>query len=352
MRSYIPTGEIILRTSPTISSVGTALNLMIRARRNSVKLLVTLLLLCSTNAYSQGRISLAVFPFISSDISNEEAITLSRRLSANLARSDSINVIDRETVEMILNEQDFQFNDPGTDERADEMGRLVGVEYMVVGTIGQIGSFFTINYRILDIGAGRMFTTGSYDIQGEIGLLLTDGMAEVAKRISSQFGIGSADISDRSRTNSSTAATSASAGRLRTGLLNIAVVQFQDKGSLGIEDAGEIVAGWMNGSLHKTGVFTLYERVLLQDVLAEQNIGLTGVMDESTTIEIGKIFGVEAIVTGTISRFASTFSIVARLIDTETGKVIATAEIKTKDIDALAEATDGLAMELAKEPER
>ncbi len=139
-------------------------------------------------------------------------------------------------------------------------------------------------------------------------------------------------------------------GKPRTSVLNTAIVEFQEKGSLDIEDAGEIVAGWMSSSLIKTGAFTLYERVLLYKILEEQDLGLTGALDEKTTAQIGKIFGVEAIVTGTVSKFGSTISVVAKLIDTETAKVIASSDVKTTSVDEIPGAMDRLARELAKEP--
>ena len=140
-------------------------------------------------------------------------------------------------------------------------------------------------------------------------------------------------------------------GKLRATVLNTAVVEFQEKGSLGIQDAGAIVAEWMSSSLYKTQVFDIYARgVLLQRVLEEQELGLTGALDEQTTAKIGKLYGVEAIVTGTVSKFGSTISVVAKLIDTETAKVIASSDVKTTSVDAIPGAMDRLARELAKEP--
>ena len=146
------------------------------------------------------------------------------------------------------------------------------------------------------------------------------------------------------------AATLIPPGKLRTTVLNTAIVEFQEKGSLDIEDAGEIVAEWLSSSLIKTGAFTLYERVLLYKILEEQDLGLTGALDEQTTAEIGKLYGVEAIVTGTVSKFGSTISVVAKLIDTETAKVIASSDVKTTSVDEIPGAMDRLARELAKEP--
>ena len=110
------------------------------------------------------------------------------------------------------------------------------------------------------------------------------------------------------------------------------------------------MAEWMSSSLIKTGAFTLYERVLLYKVLEEQDLGLTGALDEKTTAEIGMIYGVEAIVTGTVSKFGSTISVVAKLIDTETAKVIASSDVKTTSVDEIPGAMDRLAWELAEEP--
>lgn len=137
------------------------------------------------------------------------------------------------------------------------------------------------------------------------------------------------------------------ATHLRTDNLNIAVVQFQEKGRLDQPDAGGMIAELMSTALDATGAFELFERVLLQDVLAEQNIGLTGALDDKTTAEIGKIYGVDAIVTGTIFKFGNTFNITARLVDTKTAKFIASGKVSAKDLDSIAIELGQLAIKLA-----
>ena len=131
--------------------------------------------------------------------------------------------------------------------------------------------------------------------------------------------------------------------------LSTAVIEFDEKGSLGIDDAGAIVSDWMSRSLHKTNAFDLFERVLLAKVLAEQNLGLTGALKQETVARIGEVYGVQAIVTGTISKFGNTVSVVAKLIDTETAKVISTADVKTTNLDALPNMMDQLARQLVNE---
>ena len=101
-----------------------------------------------------------------------------------------------------------------------------------------------------------------------------------------------------------------------TGKMTVAVVEFQVKGDIGISDAGAIIAEWMISALVDTGKFILNERVLLAKVLEEQAFSASGLVDEETIAKAGQLFGVEAIVTGSVLQWGNTTSVTARLIDT------------------------------------
>jgi hypothetical protein len=129
----------------------------------------------------------------------------------------------------------------------------------------------------------------------------------------------------------------------------IAVVEFNVKGLVPIEDAGSIAAEWLSTSLAKTGKYQLYERILLQKVVEEQKLGMSGLVDEESAAKVGKLYGVPAIVAGSIIGWEGVFSLTARIIDTETGKVLSSADYKTRDTTKLAEAVDKIALVLAGE---
>ena len=101
-----------------------------------------------------------------------------------------------------------------------------------------------------------------------------------------------------------------------TDKMTVAVVEFQVKGDIGISDAGAIIAEWMISALVDTGKFILNERVLLAKVLEEQAFSESGLVDEETIAKAGQLFGVEAIVTGSVLQWGNTTSVTARLIDT------------------------------------
>lgn len=128
-----------------------------------------------------------------------------------------------------------------------------------------------------------------------------------------------------------------------------AVAEFAVKGMVPMDDAGSIVAEWLSTSLAKTGKYELYERILLQKVIEEQKLGLSGLVDEESAARVGELFGVPAIVAGSIIGWEGVYSITARIIDTNTGRVLSSADYKTKDTTKIAEAMDDIALVLAGE---
>lgn len=126
-----------------------------------------------------------------------------------------------------------------------------------------------------------------------------------------------------------------------------AVVEFAEKGKLELSDAGTIVAEWLSASLANTGSFEIYERLSLDQVTKELNFQISDLVDESTVAKIGKIKGVPYIVTGSISKLGNIISVTAKLIDTETSKVVRSSVVKVTDIDEIAVQIDVLANQLA-----
>jgi hypothetical protein len=132
------------------------------------------------------------------------------------------------------------------------------------------------------------------------------------------------------------------------GNMRVAVYEFKVRGNLGIPDAGSIIAEWMISSLASTSRFILMERVLLQQVVEEQELQSSYLADESKlAAEAGRLYGVEAVVSGTVLQWGETISIVARLVDTSTGVIRKTAEVKTRNSQNIPDEIDLLARKLA-----
>ncbi len=72
---------------------------------------------------------------------------------------------------------------------------------------------------------------------------------------------------------------------------------------------------------------TLVERNLLKKILDEQKLSTTSLIDQENIKKIGKIYGVDALLTGTTSSFGKSFRINARVVNTETANVASTGSV-------------------------
>lgn len=104
----------------------------------------------------------------------------------------------------------------------------------------------------------------------------------------------------------------------------VAVVEFTDlQGN--VNDFGRFLAEELVTRLGDLEKFKVIERQLLNKIIAEQKLSLTGVVDPTSAKQLGKILGVDAIVSGTVTNMAQSIRVNARLISTQTGEVFAVA---------------------------
>lgn len=107
----------------------------------------------------------------------------------------------------------------------------------------------------------------------------------------------------------------------------IAVVPFRElNGQATI--LGTYISEELITSLFPIGDFEIVERSLLDKLLSEFKLNQTGLIDSDTAKKIGKVAGVDAIVTGTITDLATYVALNCRLIDSQTGKIFAVAQTK------------------------
>lgn len=120
--------------------------------------------------------------------------------------------------------------------------------------------------------------------------------------------------------------------------MKIAVLDFQLQGEgYSTSDMGKIVAEWLTTALVKKGNFEVVERRLLQQILKEQELSMTGVIDESSAAKVGKLLGVKAIISGSISKLGSYMEVNARIIDVESASIIAAERVKGVSLDQLSD---------------
>jgi TolB-like protein len=120
----------------------------------------------------------------------------------------------------------------------------------------------------------------------------------------------------------------------------IAVVEFADlRGN--VTDFGRFIAEELITHLYETRKFKVIERQLLNKVIAEQKLSLTGVIEQSSAQRLGKVLGVDAIASGTVTDLGKTLRVNARLIDTMSGEIFAVASAEIVKDDAVIKLIGG-----------
>ena len=114
------------------------------------------------------------------------------------------------------------------------------------------------------------------------------------------------------------------------------------------EQLGQIAASGLATELARLGSFEVIERSRIQEVLSEQDFQAGGRVDRQTAVQLGKLLGTPLVIVGEIREFemktpmirlgrgisggwkSARTTVSARLVNTETGKILAVADGKAR----------------------
>ena len=117
-------------------------------------------------------------------INETEAQGLTTRLRAELFNTGKFEVLERELMADILQEQGFQQTGMCDDESClVEVGQLVGVKYMVGGSVIKIGELYSVSARIVDVETGQILRSATAEVKGNIEEILQNTIQHVSRTL-------------------------------------------------------------------------------------------------------------------------------------------------------------------------
>lgn len=156
-------------------------------RNNPFHLIVNLIIICfccaNLNAQGSGKINIAVMNLETPDLSSSVQQALSDRLRSELFNTGRFSVMERNQMQEILREQGFQQAGCTSDECVVEAGRLLGVDRMIAGSLGKVGTIYTVSLRMIDIETGRIMLTKTEDCNCPIEEVLTSSLKNIALKM-------------------------------------------------------------------------------------------------------------------------------------------------------------------------
>jgi TolB-like protein len=131
------------------------------------------------------KVNIAVLDLEALAVSLNEARTLTDKLRGELVRTGKFQVIERAQMLEILNEQGFQQTGMcNTDECYVEAGKLLGVEQLIGGSIGKVGSIYLISIRLIAVETGLIVKLVDEEVEGSVDDVLRRGIRSVAQKMS------------------------------------------------------------------------------------------------------------------------------------------------------------------------
>jgi TolB-like protein len=109
--------------------------------------------------------------------------------------------------------------------------------------------------------------------------------------------------------------------------LSVAVMRLDAKGEA--EEYQDLLSEKLVTQLVNLRRFRVIERSALDKILQEQALGVSGVVDEATAVQIGKVAGADAIVFGSINVADRYGKVSARVISVETSETVVAEEADT-----------------------
>jgi len=101
--------------------------------------------------------------------------------------------------------------------------------------------------------------------------------------------------------------------------IRVAVIDFQSIGD--DPNIGRAVTEIIRTELVKTGKYKVVERALLDKILEEQKLQVSGLVDPDEAVEIGKMLRADLILSGSVAKIDRSYIINARFIEVRTGTV-------------------------------
>lgn len=118
--------------------------------------------------------TVAVLDFEGRGITMMEAKTLTDRFSTELSNTEEVLMVERNTMNDVLQAQGLETGGCTSNECAAEVGAMLGVQFMISGAIGKIGDTYTIDAKMFSVSTGVAENMKSITYSGKVDGLITE----------------------------------------------------------------------------------------------------------------------------------------------------------------------------------
>lgn len=150
------------------------------------------LFLIFPSAYA-SKITVAVLDFDGKNVKSESAEAVTELLRTELFSTGRFSVVERQKIKSVLDEQKLQMSGVTDSEQAVEIGKLLNVQAILLGSVSKFGMTYLVNTRLVNVRSGLVVLAESKECRGGESKL-PDTISELADAIAEQIGLEGAII--------------------------------------------------------------------------------------------------------------------------------------------------------------
>jgi hypothetical protein len=129
--------------------------------------------------------------FEGSGVDEITAKNITKRFSYELSKTKRFDLVEREMLEKILEEQKFQTaSGCVADECAVEIGQMAGVSQIVVGGVDKILDSYSLNIRLIEVATGEIIYQDMDDYEGRVTDFIKVTIKNMALRMAAEASKG------------------------------------------------------------------------------------------------------------------------------------------------------------------
>ena len=137
---------------------------------------------------AQTKITIAVLNFEAKNVNQETAEAVSDILSTELFNTNRFQVVERQAIEKIFEEHKLQMSGVTDMDQAAQIGQLLNVQKIMIGSVSKLGSAYIINTRLVNVETGELDLAENVQSSGgETGL--PKAIADLAAKIASKVTV-------------------------------------------------------------------------------------------------------------------------------------------------------------------
>lgn len=141
----------------------------------------------ATNAFGQKR-TIAVLD-LAGPLTRPQLDTITHRLIEKVNRSREFQSLSRDTVREKLRAGGYRQEACSEADCAVEAGRILGLDLITVGYVGQAGDMFFVTLHIVDISTGKLHKGVTMDLSGPLENVMASGIHNVATALLGELEI-------------------------------------------------------------------------------------------------------------------------------------------------------------------